>query len=148
MRPRNRTEFIVIHCSATDDGVDIGAAEIDKWHRAKGWAMIGYHLVIRRDGTVEAGRALELTGAHVEGWNSKSVGVCLVGGVEADDMNRARNNFTAAQWIALERVARQLRGRWPAAKICGHRDFPGVRKACPSFDVAEWLGRVGLSNPA
>lgn len=148
MKTRNRTDFIVIHCSATDDDLDIGFAEIDRWHRAKGWQMCGYHLIIRRDGKLETGRELGVSGAHVEGYNSRSVGICMVGGVDADDGNRARDNFTSAQWDTLREVVASLRMKYPRATVQGHRDFPGVAKACPSFDVAAWLARVGISNPA
>lgn len=148
MRVRPRTDFIVIHCSATDDSLDIGAAEIRKWHLAKEWADIGYHYVIRRDGTIENGREDELTGAHVEGYNSRSLGICLVGGVDADDGNKAVNNYTDEQWNSLVVLLRTLRQKYPKAKIQGHRDFPGVKKACPCFDVGMWLPTVKIDNPA
>jgi N-acetylmuramoyl-L-alanine amidase len=148
MRIRSRTDFIVIHCSATDDDIDIGVAEIRRWHVERGFADIGYHFVIRRDGRIEKGRDIGVTGAHVEGWNSRSVGVCMVGGVEADDMNRARDNFTEAQWASLLILVKTLMEKYPTAKVLGHRDFPKVAKACPSFDVRGWLTRVGLLVPA
>jgi N-acetylmuramoyl-L-alanine amidase len=149
MRPRSKTDFIVIHCSATDDDVDIGAAEIRKWHMDPNkeggpFADIGYHFVIRRNGVVEKGRDVAATGSHVKNWNHCSVGVCMVGGVEADDMMRARDNFTEAQWASLLTLVKTLREKYPKAKILGHRDFPKVAKACPSFDVSKWLARVGL----
>lgn len=143
-RVRTRTDYIVVHCSATGSNQDIGAAEIDKWHRAKGWQCIGYHYVIRRDGTVEEGRARDVIGAHVEGWNEVSVGVCMVGGVDANDITKAVNNFTPEQFESLKTLLLELKQAYPNAKIQGHRDFPKVAKACPSFDVAEWLKKVNL----
>lgn len=137
-------DFIVIHCSATSPDKDVGAVDIDQWHRARGWRMIGYHLVIRRNGSIEPGRSLNEdhvldpneVGAHVEGFNSRSVGVCMVGGV--DSLNHPENNFTDAQWVSLRAVINGWRAQFPSAAIVGHRDLnPG--KACPSFDVAEWL---------
>lgn len=145
---RKSTEFIAIHCSATGEDQDIGAAEIREWHLARGWVDIGYHYVIRRNGRVENGRPPEAVGAHVEGFNSRAIGVCMVGGVDADDHSKAEDNYTPAQWQALERVIRVLRETYPKAKIQGHRDFPNVHKACPCFDVAAWLTRVGILNPA
>lgn len=134
---RARTDLIVVHCAATPPGVDIGAAEIDGWHKAKGWRCIGYHYVIRRSGAVEEGRPVEEPGAHAVEVNDRSVGVCLVGGV--DDKGAPANNFTEAQFAALRGVLRLLSKRYHGARIIGHRDIPGVKKACPSFDVRAWL---------
>jgi len=141
---RLKTDFIAIHCSATGPKQNVGAADIDKWHRAKGWACIGYHYVIKRDGTVEQGRDEKVIGAHVENWNAVSLGICMVGGVSADDINKAENNYTEAQWASLKHLLADLKTRYPKAKIQGHRDFPKVAKACPSFDVATWLKTSGL----
>lgn len=138
-KKRTKTDYIVIHCSATGDNMDIGAADIDKWHRKNGWACIGYHYVIRRDGDVEEGRAVDVIGAHVAGYNEHSVAICMVGGVDANDVSKAKNNFTEAQFTSLKSLLTVLKMKYPNAKIQGHRDFPGVKKACPSFDVAAWL---------
>lgn len=138
-KKRAETKYIAIHCSATGPKQNIGAADIDKWHRAKGWACIGYHRVIKRDGTVEQGRADDVIGAHVENWNSVSIGICMVGGVDANDIKKAENNFTPAQFESLKKVLHELVGKYPGVTIQGHKDFPKVAKACPSFDVAEWL---------
>lgn len=143
-KKREKTDFIAIHCSATGPKQNVGAKDIDKWHRAKGWACIGYHYVIRRDGTVEEGREETVVGAHVQGWNEVSLGVCMVGGVNADDINKAENNFTEAQFASLKQLLVDLKVRYPKAKIQGHRDFPDVKKACPSFEVKDWLKSVGL----
>lgn len=137
---------IAIHCSATKPGQDIGVAEIRGWHKAKGWSDIGYHWVIRRDGRLEQGRGEEVPGAHVEGHNSKSIGVCMVGGV--DDRNNPDNNFTPEQWTALKAICTDLARRYPAAVFKGHRDYPGVKKACPSFDARAWAKQNGLKTEA
>jgi N-acetyl-anhydromuramyl-L-alanine amidase AmpD len=104
---------------------------------AKGWADVGYNVVIRRSGLIEIGRPLDYQGAHVEGFNSKSVGVCLIGGV--NEKGDPAVNFTDRQWASLLTTLRFLRLYAPGARIQGHRDFPNVAKACPSFDVREWL---------
>lgn len=140
MATRKKTEYLVIHCSATTPDQDIGRAEIDQWHRAKGWAMVGYHRIIRRDGTVEQGRPIDMIGAHVEGFNATSVGICLVGGLDAAGTPRAE--YTPAQWASLTALVRELRATYPKALLRGHRDFPKVQKACPSFDVTAWWERV------
>ena len=75
---------IVVHCSATQEGKNISAATIDKWHKKRGWRGIGYHYVIGLDGLIELGRPVEQVGAHVKGHNKNSIGICYVGGVEAE----------------------------------------------------------------
>jgi N-acetylmuramoyl-L-alanine amidase len=138
-KDRARTDFIAIHCSATSEKQDFGAADINKWHRAKGWACIGYHYVIKRDGTIEQGRKESQVGAHVADWNAVSLGICMIGGVDADDRTKAEDNFTPEQYASLKDLILELKTRYPKAKIQGHRDFPKVAKACPCFDVATWL---------
>lgn len=143
---------IVIHCSATranvDEnitlpGEDIGAREIDSWHRQRGFSGIGYHYVIRRDGRVEMGRPLAQAGAHVAGHNSTTIGICLVGGVDAK--NKAENNFEPKQWAALKKLVGELKRDYPGAEIKGHRDFPKVAKDCPCFDARAWAKSEGLA---
>ncbi|QDB70999.1 N-acetylmuramoyl-L-alanine amidase [Bordetella phage vB_BbrP_BB8] len=146
-KKRARTDFLVVHCAATKPSANIGAYDIDRWHRAQGWFCIGYHYVIRRDGTVEEGRDLEVIGAHVSGHNEYSVGICMAGGVSEKDVNVPENNFTPAQLESLKKLLLELRTKYPKARIQGHRDFPGVKKACPSFDVASWLKAEGIPNP-
>lgn len=134
---RKETLFLAVHCSATQPKQDIGAAEIERWHRKRSFLAIGYHYVIRRDGTLELGRPDDTVGAHVEGHNSVSVGICLVGGVDAK--LKPQDNFTPEQYDTLHKLLGQLKTKYPKAAIQGHRDFPNVAKACPSFDVKGWL---------
>jgi len=141
---RKSTNWIAIHCSATRPSQDVGAADIRKWHKAQGWADIGYHFVIRRDGKIEKGRALDSIGAQVAGFNATSVGVCMVGGVNQANFTKAENNFTPAQWASLKAVVADLVKRYPNAKVRGHRDFPRVAKACPSFDAIAWAKKEKL----
>lgn len=136
---RPSTTHIVIHCSATRADQDIGRSDIDRWHRQRGFLSIGYHFVIRRNGVVEVGRPQEAIGAHVKDNNRTTLGICMVGGVNANDITKAENNFTPEQFAALKELLLRLRAEYPSAEIVGHRDFPGVKKACPSFDVKEWV---------
>lgn len=136
-------QFITLHCSATRPNQTAGVREIRDWHRKKGWADIGYHFVVRRDGRVEKGRPLTQTGAHVQGWNKNNVGICLEGGI--DDQFRPANNFTREQWRALKPLVAGVKAKAPKAKILGHRDFPGVSKACPCFEAKAWARENGLA---
>lgn len=142
-----KIDLIIIHCAATKPDQDIGAKEIRVWHttpepQGRGWKDIGYNWVIRRDGTLENGRDLdhdgdvfEEIGAHTAGYNSRSLGICLVGGINYKGQPDA--NFTDAQWKTLERHVRALKAKFPKATVHGHNEF--AAKACPSFDVQKWL---------
>lgn len=136
MRPINK---IIVHCAATKPSMDIGKAEIDRWHRKKGWLKIGYHIVIRRDGTIENGRELTIPGAHVRGHNKDSIGICLIGGMSEDGEDET--NFTEEQWSSLFYVVTGLKQQFPTASVLGHNDFTS-RKTCPTFDVPSWWRRV------
>lgn len=138
-RPVNR---LVVHCAATQIGEDdhVDADEIRRWHLARNFADIGYHYVIKRDGIVEIGRPIDQVGAHVEGHNTGSIGICLIGGYNSDGLPSGpiEGLYTDAQMTALDKLLRDLLAYWPHAKVLGHRDHPGVNKACPSFRVADW----------
>lgn len=140
---RTKTNWIVIHCSATRAIQNIGAADIRKWHKAQGWVDIGYHYVIRRDGKVENGRPRDAVGSGVKGHNHDSVHICMVGGLN-NDTYKPENNFTLAQWASLEKLVSTLTKVYPGAKVLGHRDFPGVAKACPCFNAKPWAKMHGF----
>jgi N-acetylmuramoyl-L-alanine amidase len=139
-----RIGFIAVHCSATPaTATKIGATDIRLWHRQKGWRDIGYHYVIKRDGTIEKGRPEDQPGAHEPKINSHSIAVCLVGGsppIGSPEQKRGlgENNYTPEQWASLKKLVSDLSAKHPAAVVLGHRDVPGVNKACPSFDVKAW----------
>jgi len=83
MRTVSDIARIIVHCSATPPDMSIGVSEIRDWHvNQNKWSDIGYHFVIKRGGLIQQGRDIELAGAHAEGHNSDSIGICLVGGVE------------------------------------------------------------------
>ena len=139
-------DMLVVHCSATPPDRDIGAEDIRRWHRDRGWADIGYHYVIRRPGEVEIGRPVARVGAHAYGHNSRSIGICLVGGVDAE--GRAQNNFAGEQFAALHDLIMRLEERFGRLDIRGHRDLPKVKKDCPCFDVRAWLVQSNLREMA
>lgn len=137
-----RIDKIVIHCAATKASMDIGRDEIDRWHKQRGWKGVGYHYVIRRDGTVESGRPIDQVGAHAVGHNTGSIGICLVGGI--DDAGKPKDNFTAAQWKSLVHLVKGLKEAYnvKSEKIIGHNQV--AKKACPCFSVPEWRKKVGM----
>ncbi len=130
----NDIQYLVVHCSDTPDAKDLGAIDIHAMHLSFGWHGCGYHRVICRDGTVEQGRPDYWQGAHVYGYNDRSLGVCLIG----------RRHFADVQFNALETVLRQWLKKYPSAKIVGHRDFPETKKTCPNFDVASWCNERNI----
>lgn len=131
---------IIVHCAATREGADYDVKNIDYWHKSKGWAGCGYHYVIKLDGTIQQGRQESVVGAHcatkIQGTNithnTHSIGVCYIGGCAADGVT-PKDTRTDAQKAALITLLKQLRKKYPDAKIYGHRDFSS--KPCPCFDA-------------
>lgn len=137
--------WLVIHTTATRPSMDIGVKEVRQWHKQRGWSDVGYHYIIRRDGKVERGRAESRVGAHVARHNKDSLGISLVGGVSEVSL-KPENNYTEAQWKSLEALLRKLSDKYPSANVTGHRDFPGVAKACPCFDAEPWAQTKGFKT--
>ena len=128
---------IIVHCSATKPSMDVCAGDIRQWHKGKGWDDIGYHYVIKRDGTLEKGRDMRKAGAHAKGHNFRSAGICLIGGIDED--KNADDNFTLKQYNTLIQLISFLKMTFPIDDVLGHRDLPDVNKECPCFDVRAWL---------
>lgn len=131
---------IIWHCAATPEGRDVKIDEIRGWHvRDRGWSDIGYHYVIELDGSVRTGRPLIRAGAHVQGRNANSIGICYVGGT--DKKGKAKDTRTPAQKDALYKLTAELLRRFPGATVHGHNEF--AAKACPSFDVRpDWQAHL------
>ena len=132
--------LIIVHCSATPEGRNVSVADIDRWHRERGFDGIGYHYVVYIDGSVHEGRPLNKVGAHCKGHNVHSIGICYVGGVDLN--GKPKDTRTLAQKDALVNLLMRLKRRFPKAVIRGHRDF--AAKACPSFDATKEY--AGISN--
>lgn len=132
---------IILHCADTRPEWMAGrpltekVAEIRRWHvQQRGWRDIGYHWVIDRDGAVAPGRAETEIGAHVEGHNAGTIGVCLLGGYGASAGDPFEKNFTAAQMAAVIKLIGEIKRRTTIRKVSGHNDY--AAKACPGFQVA------------
>ena len=151
-RSKRRIDYLVVHCTATPEGQDMTVEQIRRQHKAQGWSDIGYHYVVYRDGTVHEGRNVDIAGAHVAGYNSHSIGIAYVGGLEPSTcapyhLLQAKDTRTDRQRAALYSLLMDLRKLYPTAKIQGHRDFSPDKdsdglvephewiKACPSFDA-------------
>lgn len=125
---------IIVHCAATPEDRDFTTADIKRWHLQRGFSDIGYHYVIYRDGSIHEGRDINISGAHTSGHNSNSIGVCYIGGMDADN-KKAKDTRTEEQKESLINLLTELKEKYPKAKIYGHREF--ANKACPSFDARE-----------
>lgn len=157
IRSRSQTTNIVIHAALTYPGQHVDSKVIRGWHVSRGFSDIGYHFVIRDDGVVEMGRRLEAVGAHtLNGYNSKSVGIVLAGGLRRLTPDEPHNgpfaraaigykdtaiaaNFTAPQLKAARVLVTSLLKVYPGAKVLGHRDATGDHRVCPTFDAERWF---------
>jgi len=124
--------LIVIHCSAVRTNQTSSAAQIDTWHRQRGFKLgIGYHYVVRRNGEIEQGRPEWMVGAHCKNHNKYSIGVCYEGGLNCLDL--PADTRTPEQKAALRTLLADLHRRYPRAVIVGHHDL-NPQKACPCIE--------------
>ena len=127
---------IIVHCSATPEGKDYPIDTIRQWHKERGFSDIGYHYVVHLDGRVEDGRDVNIAGAHCSGHNSRSIGICYIGGLSKN--GKPKDTRTPQQKAAMKSLIEQLKEEYPGATIHGHNEFSS--KACPCFDVKEEFG--------
>jgi len=123
---------IIIHCSATPEGREVSVADINYWHKQRGFNSIGYHFVIYLDGSVHTGRPIEQIGAHCLSHNNHSIGICYIGGLSKDGKT-PKDTRTVAQKTAHAKLVADLRASFPNASVHGHCEY--AAKACPCFDV-------------
>ncbi len=132
----DRIFYLVIHCSDSQDDKNYNAKNIHALHLKFGWDGIGYHKVICRSGLIENGRPEYWIGAHAQGFNDKSLGVCLIG----------RNKFTENQFSSLKKVIQDWKIKYPKAEIVGHNQITKSNKTCPNFNVKEWCQINGFNT--
>ena len=156
---RTSTEAIVVHCTASPWGVPKDVAQITAEHVARGFSTIGYHWLIGLKGEIWQGRAPQNSvGAHVAGFNNRTVAVSYVGGLGPDGVPKDTRN--ALQLVSIEKKVRELHHDYPEAVILGHRDLStdlnhdGVIekyewiKVCPCFEAGPWAKSIGLPGGA
>ncbi|MBO5314355.1 MAG: N-acetylmuramoyl-L-alanine amidase [Prevotella sp.] len=127
-----KINLIVIHCSATRCDKPFPVTALIRCHQER-FGFTGYHFYITRNGEITQTRHLNLIGAHAKGVNSHSLGICYEGGL--DPNGNPADTRTPQQKAALLSLLKRLRSLYLNARICGHRDLPEVRKACPCFDA-------------
>ena len=135
-------KYITIHCSATKPKTNFGVDRLRDLHvKQNGWSDIGYHFYITTDGRLHPCRPLNRTGAHVKGHNTDNIGVCLEGGLN-NDTGKPDNTYTNNQMAALADIVDYLQNSFGIddENVKGHRDW-GANKACPCFDVQQWMAK-------
>ena len=131
--------LLFLHQTPSD--MDFGVEKVTSWHKSRGFDTIGYHYLIKRDGTLQVGRDEDVVGAHAVAVNGTSVGVALVGGGTVD--MGWENNFESVQFETLKSILLKLKDKYNIEKIIGHYQVEDKKK-CPSFDVPKWLEENGL----
>ncbi len=141
-----------MHCSANKEGSGLGRDYLDRIHKKKGWSKIGYHFVIKEDGTREVGRKESEIGAHAYGYNRNSIGICYIGGLDSN--GNPKDTRTDAQENSIIELLEELRAKYPEAEILGHRDLsPDINgdgiidkwewmKSCPCYDAKEQYQKI------
>lgn len=125
-------KFIAVHCTATQPTATVEAIQ-QYWRNTLGWKSPGYHYLIEPNGTIHNLQPEDKISNGVAGYNATSIHVSYIGGV--DRKNKPKDTRTDEQKAAMLSIITTLKQKYPAAVIQGHRDFPGVKKACPSFDA-------------
>lgn len=139
---RSRTDYIVLHHAAA---VTCTAEQVDSWHKGNGWTGIGYHFFIRKDGSIYRGRPEWAVGAHAEGKNTISMGVCAEGNYETE------KTMPNAQKKAIKELLTYLKGKYPNAGIKGHKEVGAT--GCPGryypFDEMKnhWIKNESEDKP-
>lgn len=125
---------LIVHCTATPEFKNFDVEDVRSWHvKGNGWSDIGYHYLIKLDGSVEEGRPIERSGAHVAGHNKNSIGIAYVGGMDKN-MEEWIDTRTVEQKDALFNLLMDLKYEYPDSIVYGHNDFTD-KKACPCFDA-------------
>jgi len=143
MTALGKVTHLTIHCAATPEGRDVKAETITQWDKAK-FGQTSYHAVCEIDGAIIITLRDNQKGAHTGGANTGNLGLCYVGGMDKQ-MKAPKDTRTPAQKKAMAEYVREKKRLYPGLVIRGHRDWPGVKKACPSFSVSDWLKSEGIS---
>lgn len=136
-----KIDYIVLHCTATPINTSVQSI-LNYWKNNLKWRNPGYHYLIEQSGMVHELLPIDKVSNGVAGYNSNSIHISYIGGV--DKNGKGIDNRSSKQILEQIRLIIQLKEQFPNARIQGHRDFPNVAKACPSFDTREWLKGCGL----
>lgn len=147
---------IIVHCSATREGVNVTVPQIDKMHRKRKFSQIGYHYVVDLAGNIRVGRPVTMVGAHTTGYNTGSIGICYVGGL--DSRGKPKDTRTYQQNNGLYQLIKYLCKIYDIKEVKGHRDYSPDKngdgkitkyewiKSCPCFDVEQFMEETQLKQ--
>ena len=124
--------YLVVHCTATQPDAKIESIQ-NYWRKNLGWKSPGYHYVIKSDGEIVPLLSIDKISNGVAGYNSQIINISYIGGI--GKTGKPKDTRTEEQKSSILKLLKDLKKRFPSAKIQGHRDFPKVAKACPSFDA-------------
>ena len=124
--------YLVVHCTATQPDAKIESIQ-NYWRKNIGWKSPGYHYIIKADGEIVPLLSIDKVSNGVAGYNSQIINISYIGGI--DKSGKPKDTRTEEQKSSILKLLKDLKKRFPSAKIQGHRDFPKVAKACPSFDA-------------
>lgn len=125
-------KYIAIHCTATSQNTSISAIQ-SYWKNQLGWKMPGYHFIVKPDGEAVNLLPIGQVSNGVKGFNSQTINISYIGGIDFN--NAPKDTRTPAQKASILKLLKDFKQKFPTATIQGHRDFPNVHKACPSFDA-------------
>ena len=134
--------YLAIHCTATPQNTSIESIK-NYWKNKLSWKNPGYHVIVKPDGSAVELLPIEKVSNGVKGFNSVSINISYIGGIDAK--NKPIDNRTPQQKETLLELVKMYKEIYPEAIVQGHRDFPNVKKDCPSFDVKKWLSENKLS---
>lgn len=132
-------KYIAIHCTATPQTTTVESI-LNYWRRRLGWKNPGYHFIVLPNGSYRNLLPVEQVSNGVQGFNSETINISYIGGIDAN--GRPMDNRTHAQKQCLLRLIKDMKAKFPKAIVQGHRDFPGVKKACPSFNAKQEYANI------
>jgi N-acetylmuramoyl-L-alanine amidase len=131
-----RPTKLTIHCAATKVTGKFTPADVKRWDIER-FGQASYHLVIAQDGSYERHLRDDQRGAHVGGHNTGNIGICYIGGLDAN--GKPADTRTREQKVTMRALVKTYLERFPGIDVLGHRDWPKVAKECPCFSVRDWI---------
>ncbi|MTI33313.1 N-acetylmuramoyl-L-alanine amidase [Xanthovirga aplysinae] len=150
---KNNFTHLMIHCSATPEGMWFDRTDIERWHlQERGWSKVGYSGLFLLDGTLDLlipfDRDDSISSWEISngarGWNGRSRHICYIGGL-AKNGRTTKDTRTVEQLVALENFVKMHTMLWPKVKLIGHNQV-NATKDCPSFDVSQWAQSIGIPS--
>lgn len=134
-KKRSKTDVIILHHASAKTAT---VEAVHSWHLQRGWAGIGYHYYVRKDGRIYRGRAETAIGAHLQGHNNNSIGICAEGDFGVEQMPDVQKQ-------ALINLVADIKKRYPKIQVKKHNDYAAT--ACPGKNYPFDKIKVGSIAP-